>query len=914
MSGQMRGKLKHKFMLLGVIALVALLVPVVMLLSSFSADLQTTTVERAGVAVHKEMRGILADLQRHRGASTSLLSGKAEFRERVDKARAGAEAAIQKSEAALNANTGALGKIAGWNEFKARWNNLGATYTSMRPGENLSAHSALIADLLKIMDQVADVSGLVLDPEMGSYYMMDATIMQIPATTERMGIGRATGSLILSEKDLPRERRDAMIGGLAEIQMRYKSILNAVDKVANSGSGLRERIGPSFEEAKGGLTMYIANVEQNILRADKLSYEAARYFDETTRAIDASFRFYDNGVALLEEMLVSRESSLQKKRALVLGVILASLGAALGLAIWMLRKINRSIIHAADALNQIAGGRLDVAIQPESRDEVGMLLVRLGDMQTQLRQRLEQERQVANENLRLKVALDTSSNSIQVADVDGKIVYCNPAVMNLMRQAENDIRKELPNFSADRMLGSNIDIYHKNPAHQRGMLARLTAAHHAEIALGGRTFALVASPIINERGERLGATVEWRDRTAEVLVEKEVAGIINAAAAGDFSQRIEVAKMSGFHRQISDGINSLLGANSQALADLGAMFERLARGDLTRKIEKNYQGMLGKLKDDANQTIDNLQDIISSIKNATDAINTAAKEIAAGNQDLSARTEEQASSLEQTASSMEQLTSTVKLNADNAQQANDLATEAQEVATRGGEVVGQVVATMGAIHQSSAKIADIIGVIDGIAFQTNILALNAAVEAARAGEQGRGFAVVATEVRNLAQRSAAAAKEIKGLISDSVEKVQAGARLVDTAGETMEDVVSSIRRVARIVTDISAASREQSSGIEQVSLAVGQMDEVTQQNAALVEEAAAAAESLEEQARELARAVSVFKVGEGEFLPAARPAAKLAAPAAGAPRKPAAKPAPRLSRPQPAPALPESLEDEWQEF
>ncbi|MBF1164862.1 MAG: diguanylate cyclase, partial [Dechloromonas agitata] len=402
-----------------------------------------------------------------------------------------------------------------------------------------------------------------------------------------------------------------------------------------------------------------------------------------------------------------------------------------------------------------------------------------------------------------------------------------------------------------------------------------------------------------------GTAVEWRDRTAEVNIEQEVAGIISAAASGDFSRRLDTAEMSGFFRQISDGINNLLEANSKALGDVGAMFARLAQGDLTQKIDGDYQGMLGMLKDDANSTVDNLVQIIASIKEATDAINTAAKEIASGNQDLSSRTEEQASSLEETASSMEQLTSTVKQNADNARQANELAGTAQQVAVKGGEVVGQVVDTMSAIHQSSSKIADIIGVIDGIAFQTNILALNAAVEAARAGEQGRGFAVVATEVRNLAQRSAAAAKEIKGLISDSVDKVEAGNRLVDQAGRTMEEVVSSIKRVAKIMGDISDASREQSSGIEQVSLAVSQMDEVTQQNAALVEEAAAAAESLEEQAGNLAQVVAVFKLDDGAVAP------RLAAPrSASAPKQ-----APRNARLGGRKAnMPTSLDDEWEEF
>jgi methyl-accepting chemotaxis protein len=238
----------------------------------------------------------------------------------------------------------------------------------------------------------------------------------------------------------------------------------------------------------------------------------------------------------------------------------------------------------------------------------------------------------------------------------------------------------------------------------------------------------------------------------------------------------------------------------------------------------------------------------------------ASKEIASGNADLSSRTEEQASSLEETASSMEELTSTVKQNAENAKQANQLAAGASEVAVKGGTVVGQVVTTMSSINESSKKIVDIISVIDGIAFQTNILALNAAVEAARAGEQGRGFAVVATEVRTLAQRSAAAAKEIKELIGDSVEKVGAGTKLVDEAGKTMEEIVSSVKRVTDIMAEITAASQEQSAGIEQVNTAITQMDEVTQQNAALVEEAAAAAESMEEQAGNLATAVAIFKL------------------------------------------------------
>jgi len=286
----------------------------------------------------------------------------------------------------------------------------------------------------------------------------------------------------------------------------------------------------------------------------------------------------------------------------------------------------------------------------------------------------------------------------------------------------------------------------------------------------------------------------------------------------------------------------------------------VAGGDLTQQIETTTKDETGMLLSALKTMNTNLHRIVSQVREGTETINTASSEIATGNLDLSSRTEEQAGALEETASSMEELTSTVKQNAENARQANNLAVVASNVAIQGGGVVDQVVQTMGEINQASRKIVDIIGVIDGIAFQTNILALNAAVEAARAGEQGRGFAVVASEVRVLAQRSAAAAKEIKVLIDESVSRVENGSRLVEQAGSTMSEVVSSVKRVTDVVAEISAASHEQSDGIEQINQAITQMDEVTQQNAALVEEAAAASQSLQEQSRHLSDTVRVFKL------------------------------------------------------
>jgi len=302
---------------------------------------------------------------------------------------------------------------------------------------------------------------------------------------------------------------------------------------------------------------------------------------------------------------------------------------------------------------------------------------------------------------------------------------------------------------------------------------------------------------------------------------------------------------------------------TRPLAGAVDLAQQVAAGDLTADIQAASRCEVGALMDALGTMTENLRKTVTEVRAGTETIVTASQQIASGNLDLSSRTEQQASSLEETASSMEELTSTVRQNADNARQANVLAKNASQIAAHGGEVVSQVVATMASINESSKKIGDIIAVIDGIAFQTNILALNAAVEAARAGEQGRGFAVVASEVRNLAQRSAGAAKEIRALITDSVAKVDAGGRLVDDAGATMQEIVQGITRVTDIMSEIASASAEQTVGIEQVNEAITQMDSVTQQNAALVEEAAAAASSLEDQAAVLARLVSVFKVGDG---------------------------------------------------
>ena len=541
----------------------------------------------------------------------------------------------------------------------------------------------------------------------------------------------------------------------------------------------------------------------------------------------------------------------------MIGLVSNSLLIAIIMGCALYRAIIRPLNVTADMI--MRGNNKDL-VDNSKRDEIAKVLDAFKTTQVKNGFNDAESKRIADQNLRIKIGLDNVSTSVLIADNDRKIIYLNKAAIKLLSELEKDIQQQIPNFMTANLVGSNIDDLKNTPDH-KSMLDKLNNNHISTIMLGGHPIVITANPVINDQGQRLGVIAEWKDRTAEVAIEKEVADVVAAIVDGDFSLRISEQGKSDFILLISQGINQLVTTCSDSLSEIVRVLSALSQGDLTQHIDNNYSGTFEQLKNDVNTTVASLKTIVQQIQDTTDAISSGTKEIAAGNNDLSHRTEEQAASLEETAASMEQLTSTVKHNANNAKQANQLAVEASDIAGRGVDVVNQVVQTMDEINEASRKIGDIILVIDDIAFQTNILALNAAVEAARAGDQGKGFAVVATEVRNLAQRAATAAAQIKDLINNSVNKVIGGTRLVTQAGETMGEIVASIRGVTIMMSEITAASSEQSHGIEQVNSAVSQMDTVTQQNAALVEESAAAAEALEDQARTLSVSVSHFNVG-----------------------------------------------------
>lgn len=546
--------------------------------------------------------------------------------------------------------------------------------------------------------------------------------------------------------------------------------------------------------------------------------------------------------------------------ALLVGTILLSVAVAYlttrAIAV-PLRKLNAAMLD-------LAQGRNDVEVVGTERgDEIGEMaraVVVFRDAAIE-KLRLETIKATADQiNLRVRSALDVSTTNMMIGDENYNIVYMNRTMQAMMREAEAELRKEIPTFDSSRLIGASMDLFHKNPAHQRRLLDTLTDSHGVHIKIGSLKFHLHATPVIDENDRRVGTVMEWKNETVEKAIEEEVNGLVNAAVAGDLTQRVPLEGKHGFMLNFAKSMNTLCS---------------------------------------------NVADTMAEIKAAASEVANAAAEISASTTDLSQRTEEQAASLEETSAAMEEISATVKKNAENAQQANQFTAGTREVADRGGKVVNEAVHAMSRIEESSRKIADIIGVIDEIARQTNLLALNAAVEAARAGEAGRGFAVVASEVRSLAQRSSQAAKDIKDLILNSSNQVHEGVELVNRAGTSLNEILESIKRVSDIVSDIANASVEQAAGLEQINKALTQMDEVTQQNSALVEQNAATAKTLEHQSMAMDERISFFQLDNVTPITEAHYAGHAAQKqlAASAPQRTMSAKEPAVAQRRPAPVV-----------
>jgi methyl-accepting chemotaxis protein len=880
------------------LVLLMLLVPIGYLTWQHVVTLQTQMrndrLALDGLDYLEGLQKALVPVTRHQALTAAVLLGGAEPA-KLDPVRAAADegfATFAKAHAKYSAG-GETAKLA--EQLQVEWNAVRDGWMRMEPQTLWQRHEDLIAHMNVVMDRLGAEHMLNRGMDNTLMYVKQSVSQTLPDLKMALGRLRYAAIVLASTREPVQGANLFAVGGAQEALVagfaRLGDALDVAQTHPTLGGDFKALDDGPATEGRRALDKYDAWLQLGMSPGKPVTFSIDDVLEHGKPVVASVDALGDGFEKALRTAMEQRYADSVMRRNLGIAVVAILLAFALVLGVLLSRSVTAGMRRAVGAFERIEQGHFDDAIAAKSNDEVGQVLKGLARMQAQLKTQIENDRRIAAENGRVRSALDKVTTNVMLADADGKVIYMNEAVQAMFRANATEIRKQLPAFDPDTILGSNFDVFHRNPAHQRNLLGTLTQTHATEMKLGGATLKIVANPVVDAQGVRLGTAVQWFDRTQEVATEDEVKFVVQAANEGDMTKRIRRDGKTGFFLSLADGMNGLL---------------------------------------------DNMAEVVRTIKLAAAEVSTGSEEISKGNQNLSQRTEEQASSLEETASSMEEMTSTVRQNADNARQADQLASAARSQAERGGAVVAQAVAAMQEINASSKKIADIIGVIDEIAFQTNLLALNAAVEAARAGEQGRGFAVVASEVRNLASRSAEAAKEIKALIQDSVAKVTEGSKLVDESGQTLGEIVASVKKVTDIVAEISAASQEQSSGIEQVNKAVMSMDEVTQQNAALVEEAAAAAEALMQQAQSLTEMMAKYRLGDedsnviwsgherrtGNPPPREAPVTRHGAALGVRPRPATARPAAAKPAARPAAARPRAVSggavaqagQEWSEF
>lgn len=972
-------KLPLKMGLIGLLVLVALALPIYFY-SQLSIEAQNESEQKfRGIHPTSNVVHLKRTMAEHRGLAVTYLNGERSKLGALNKTASQIDERIKKLEADLSHGNVDAAIVDHLRDINVVWKSIRSHVSSgeISAADSFAEHSELIKDTELIISELSKFYLLSYDHVAGSYHAIVANFQDLPRLADALKKVRSVGVRVLTEGTPSEADKAALEAYMNNAVSPLQDLIYNMDSAALADTRF-VNLARDIDGLNGIIEQLQNLVTSEILNRSKTDYNATQFYSEYSQLISNLYTVHDKSMTVLSEIVQERATHEQNERTFTLGLVagMIVISGVIGLAIVL--SVTRSANNLIGYFNEISEGNYELDLNVNRKDEMGILEAELSTLNEQL----EASAELAIEARRVKQALDNGSSCFVMSNAKGEIVYMNDALYKMFKRCEADFRKQIPHFTVDSLLGSQIDTFHTDPSHpqkvieqintdqtvdveiggysfklsvnnildkegnslgasvewydmtavyeeerrvarilealdsastnimiadssrdivylndsvkdmlkdaeaelktiipqfdankvvgrkvdsffsdpkhQRGLEDGLASKFESQIHVGDRHFRLTTSAVKDDDGNRIGTVVEWVDRTIEMSAEREIADIVEASLQGNFSKRIDEKGKQEFMLTLAQGLNQLTNTTETGLNEVSEVLLAISKGDLTKRVESDFKGTFEDLKNYCNTTSANLAMMINKIRVASDTINSASSEIAAGNSDLSVRTEQQASSLEETASSMEELTNTVKLNAENADQANSLASQAAQVADNGGTLISQVVDTMSSINDSSQKISDIIGVIDGIAFQTNILALNAAVEAARAGEQGRGFAVVASEVRTLAQRSANAAKDIKDLISDSVAKVESGNQLVNQSGDTMHEIVVSIQRVNDIMGEIAAASSEQAGGIEEVSKAISQMDEMTQQNAALVEQAAATAESMRTQAVDLNDRVGYF--------------------------------------------------------
>ncbi len=799
-----------------------------------------------------------------------------------------------------------------------------------------SAHTAHIQALIALMGQVTDGSNLSLDPDIDSYYVMDAVLFRMPDIVEGAGKLRGLGLAIMKAGVASPAQQDTLHGLMPIADFQLSNLRAGLAKATAANPALQSSL--NITEAVDATAAYFSLAHSSVLAGKDFSPEnQMAYLAAANKAIASQFALAQRMLFELDGLIAKRVEGMRAERSLATVVLLVCVGLAAYFFYSFFLVTSRGLKDIQNHLEEVAEGNLgNIPATPSGTDEPAQVLRALIAMQTTLQRFQQAQTEVAHQhsvhgrisyqmpvnefvgayaemannvnsmvkaqvdtnaelveligqyikgqytgrmadlpgeknkitqaaegareqmmaadtaarfNARVRAALDNVAAPVRIADDEGTVVYINHALRDVLHRDRNGFAKHIPGFDPDKIVNGSIGVFYADPVAAMARLRSLTTTVQTRMDLGGRTYDITTTPVIADDGQRLGTVGQWIDMSEQIAAEKEIEKVVQAAGAGDFSQRLDMEGKTGFFASLGTGMNQLMATSEQGLTDVAELLSAFAEGDLTHRIESDYQGLFAKVKDSANTTAENLTRVMSEVRSASDALTSAATQVSSTAQSLSQAASEQAASVEETSSQIESMSASISQNSDNAKITDDMATRTSKEAVDGGSAVSKTVAAM-------KQIATKISIVDDIAYQTNLLALNAAIEAARAGEHGKGFAVVAAEVRKLAERSQEAAKEIGDLAGNSVSTAE-------RAGQLLDGIVPSIQKTSELVQEIAAASAEQSESVVQIGGAMGQLSKATQQNASASEELAATSEELSGQAQQLQQSVAFFKTGNG---------------------------------------------------
>ncbi|MFK5893703.1 MAG: methyl-accepting chemotaxis protein, partial [Pseudomonadota bacterium] len=794
----------------------------VMLMIELSSSVEFTKYEKSGIEYIKPLRVLQSHVAQHRGMTNSFLKGNKTLLPQLQEKRNTIFKDIKSIDIVNKQYGDILDSDQRWQAIKDDWVKLGKLTEDMSEINSFSKHTLFIENIISLIQHIGNTSNLILDPSLDSYYLQDVVVMKVSILMNELGVLRGKGTGILAQGYIAEKDRIEFIQRGGVLKQKISEIVLAISSATEYNNNLKIRLtdkAKAFDEAS---QKFLRMVNKNIIEVDdeKLALfelDPQVFFSAGSKTLGEVVKLSDQTAIELTKLLNKRMSDQVFSMYLDTGLSIFVVFVTMLLTVSVIVNIVNPINNIISIFKKISKGEFNNEINVTSNDEIGQLTEALSTMQAQLKNDMTTAINNATESNRIKTALDVASTNVMMVDNNLNIIYMNESVEQMFFDVESDLKKVLPNFDAHKLIGSNIDDFHKKPSHQRSMLKDLKTTYKTVLPMGDLTMEIIATPVFDTDGTRVGFVTEWNNRSNEVQVENEVANIVEAAVNGDFSQHIKEEGKEGFYLKLAEGINKVLETTNTGIADVVRVLRALSRGDLTQNITTEYNGVFDQLKGDVNMTIERLTDVISKVHVNTSGSANTASEVNSTAQTLGLGSSEQAASLEEVSSSMEEMSANIRQSADNAAQTEQIALKAAADAEESGKTVSEAVGAM-------KDIANKISIIEEISRQTNLLALNAAIEAARAGEHGKGFAVVAAEVRKLAERSQMAASEIGELSGTTVE-------LAEQAGNKLLELVPDIQKTAELVQEISIASREQDTGADEINKAIQQLDSAVQQSA-----------------------------------------------------------------------------------